>query len=289
MSDMIIPDQFAHLSRSAYRLLDAPVETRLASVDIPRYIEHPRAENIINALLWRISLPMGPRPPCISIGGESGMGKTHLIIETHKRLGVDYEAGINPRGERPILYISGAGVGSRSQFISRLNNNVGVYSRKPTDVEPACAILRRANVKMVIIDEAHDLRRLKSDFSMVMSDIKHISNQVKRPIALLGDLDVLNITRDDRHLHSRFQNWELPVWSVPSELGTFVAGVLSFIPLLKPSPITDEVTMKALITATDGNTERVVLALRAAARRAIPAGLPCINRELLRQALESPF
>lgn len=289
MGEIIIPDEFAHLSSSALSLLEEPLEIRLSSVDTPRYIEYPRAENIISALLWRVGLPMGPRPPCISIGGESGMGKTHLIIEAHKRLGVDYETGINARGERPIFYISGAGVASRSQFIARFNHNVGVYSRKPTDVEPACAVLKKGNVKMIIIDEAHDLRRLKSDFSMVMNDIKHISNQVKRPIALLGDLDVLNITRDDRHLHSRFQNWELLAWNSPSDLGTFVAGVLSFLPFPVPSPITDDVTMKALIAATDGNTERVVLALRAAARRALAMGFPCINRELLREAVESSF
>jgi hypothetical protein len=284
-----VPQQFSHLAWSAYRILEAPIELRIALVDTLHYVEYPRAEEIINALLWRMSLPAGPRRPCMSIGGESGMGKTHLIIELHRRLGIDFETGVNDRGERPIFYISGAGLAGRSNFIARMNANVGVYAKKPQDVEPACAILRRSAVKLVIVDEAHDLRRLKADFGLLLSDIKHIANEVKRPIVLLGDVGVLNITRDDRHLHSRFQNWELPRWKDPVALGTFVAGVLAFIPLRAASRITDEVTMKKVIDLTEGNTEKIVLGIRSAARKAIRQELNAINRKLLIISLEEPF
>lgn len=262
-----------HLDAEAASLLEASFERRCEAVNRRFYVSHDLADKVIKAVQWRMDLPPAPRVPSVAFGGGSGLGKTHILYELMRLNGVDRETGLTASGDRPIFVMECTGIQSAKLFRERFWKLVGGTPGKSDDIYDACLLIRRSKTKLVVLDEAHTLRKVKpaGDRILVSDYVKLICNVCERPIMLIGDVNVADILEADKHLASRFMHWKIEPWTSVDDLRRFIDPILARFPFPEPSPITDDATLGMVIEASGGITEKIVISLRAAAIRCLDA------------------
>jgi hypothetical protein len=125
------PERFEHLTPQTALLLNAPLATRLAAIDEDIFIAWDGAENVLDALEHRYSMPSGPRRRCLLLIAMPGQGKTWVHREFLRRHQIDQETLLAKDGSRPVLLLSLASVSSEEDFLVRLISTLG--SHAPTE------------------------------------------------------------------------------------------------------------------------------------------------------------
>lgn len=277
---------FDHLTFETALLLDAPIEIRLAHIDLDTFIINRISEEILKFMQRLLSLPRGPRRRCLAILGEPGSGKTWLIREFLRRNGIDRYSMVGPDGRRTILRLSLAAVADEEEFVMRLMRALGSPTsskRKWKEFkETAIELLLKSDTLILIMDECQDLGKTRSrDLPSITYYLRHLCNEGERPMVLLGSADAQLLIEGCEHLRSRFEIVTLQKWSSLEDTRGFVFALLSLIPLPEPSPVTDEDTLRKFLESTRGNTERMALAIKEAGRTAICDGARHITRDRL--------
>lgn len=291
-AEALLPDRaYEHLDPRAIELLDASPERRKQEINFDFFVPYPLATELLKAMQWRMELPPGPRRPSISLGGASGLGKSHIIKEFMLQCGVDLDTGIDSRGEKPILVMECTGIRSAKLFRERFWKFVGGSPGKSDDIYDGCLIIKRSKARFIVLDEAHTLRNVKpvSDYGLITDYIKLICNVSERPIMLVGDVNVGDVIQSDTHLLSRFKHWRITAWDNIEDLREFVNPIIARFPLPEPSPITDDQTLALIISETQGITESIVVSLRRTAVKAIDGNLKKITRDDWLTTLRSAF
>lgn len=280
---------FSHLDTATIELLDEPLQKRVDAINRELFVPYPFATEFIDAMMWRMSLPQGSRRPCIALGGESGLGKTHLIAELLDQCGIDRKTGLDENGVRTVFLMDCTSLRSAKLFRMRFSNLVGCAV--DASIDDACKLLKKSPVRLIVFDEAHTLRDMKprDDFVDVCNYLKQISNDCERPMLMAGDVNVGDMLVSDNHLATRFKTWKLEPWRSIAELRDFVDALLSTFPLPEASPVTDDTTLSMIIEQTKGNTESIVLSLRRTAVLAAQAGGRRVSRTDWLNTLRRPY
>jgi hypothetical protein len=216
-----------------------------------------------------------------------GQGKTWIHREFLRRQKIDPETMMGADGQRPVLLVSLAAVTSEEDFLVRVLTTLGApIPRRSTKArehkERVIQLLRASGTRLVIFDECQDLGRLRpSDVPNVSAYLRHMSNEGGRPLILMGSAEAHLLIASDEHLRSRFDVVHLNPWKDIERARGFIYALLMQIPLPAPSPITDDETIGKLLERVGGNTERLVLTIKAAARSAVSEGATHINRARL--------
>lgn len=273
--------EYEHLDHAAIEALEFSLADRLVLLDQELYISWDDAEAAIDRISQLIQMPTFPRRPCMVLFGEPGIGKTKVLIEAARRAGVPVTESLGAITGGSIFCFSGAGIYSLASFWERVYSAMGIPVPRKPSAHHFCFLLSRAEVRLLVIDEAQDLRLLLArEFAIVMSLIKEITNLLGRPLVIMGSLEVKNLTQNDQHLHQRFgAPYLLRRWSDVELLREFICALLRQLPFREPSPITDDNTLMECIRATGGNTDAIVKVVRGAARSAMKAGRNCISTD----------
>lgn len=278
---------FSHLDTAAIEALYYSLEVRLVMLDQELYIGWDDAETAIDRISQLIQMPTFPRRPCMVLSGEPGIGKTKALIEAARRAGVPVRENLGAITGGVIFVFSGAGIHSLASFYERVYSAMGIPVPKKPSAHHICSLLARAEVRLLVIDEAQDLRLLLArEFSIVISIIKEITNLLGRPLVIMGSLEVKNITQNDQHLHQRFgAPYMLRRWTDIELLREFICALLRQLPFRMPSPLTDDNTLMEFIRVTGGNTDAIVKVIRSAARRSMQADADFITTDDLAHEL----
>lgn len=254
-------ETYGHLGKLAQEAITLSPGERITKIQTRRFTEYPRCRVVLDLLGEQINQPAGVVKPNLLIWGESGQGKS-TIMEKHLRdhpAVFDKQAGVRRKAvigmEMPPMcdvrwfYI---------KLLSAIDAQLGeTRSSVPLMAERVVALYRLMGVRQILIDEAHNMLMGSVRQQRVMlSVIRHLSNELGIPLVLFGIQDAREALMHDSQLTRRFRFIELPMWGAGEEFQALVGSILRSLPLRRPSLLTAR-ALKALLSHSNGGTAKL--------------------------------
>jgi hypothetical protein len=281
-----------HLSPQARAALSLPVEERLEFLCSTRWIEYPRATQILDKLDSLARRPKSYRMPNLAIVGATGNGKTE-IVRQFQRLNPPVDEPGKERCLMPVVIAQAPNRADESRMINRiLEATFSPY--KPSDnlarkEAQALQMLRYHNTKVLVIDELGDLL---SGTPQKQRDclkwLKQLGNELMIPIVGAGTRDAIRVLQSDPQVANRFEPAPVPRWKLDKDFQRLVASFERLLPLPEPSGLHKPRMVQRLHAMSEGTIGGLTKALEAAGTLAIRNGLDRIDETVLRDADHIP-
>jgi hypothetical protein len=149
-----------HLNEQARAVLELSDAERISRVRRTRWIGYTRAQQILDKLNELLTHPRTHRMPNLLIVGDTNNGKT-MLVQKFQRL---HPPSDNPEGDfssYPVLIVQAPPMPDESRFYHAILERVGAPYNPKSGVEvrqhQVITILKNINVKMLVIDEIHDI------------------------------------------------------------------------------------------------------------------------------------
>lgn len=283
--------EYAHIRERIRYIFEGSDEERMLFIRANEYVPNDRSKRIIAATRDLVEANhfhsdehRNPRPGCILIKGNSGMGKTFIM----EKLVTMFKTSIDERSGHPVLrlvFVKCPNVTDLRNFLARILRAVGVpfcYEDRPDKLcEQALCALRDAGIVALLIDELHNFLAAGSKLADHMRVLRDFANL---PLSLIaaGLWTTENVVSSDDQLDSRFDRYALDPWNTSSELRNFLATFECGMPLRKPSNLAGQELMPLLVRLSLGNTRFMVRAILRAAEFAITSETEQITEEALK-------
>lgn len=275
-----------HLSESTVELAQASIAERMRTVQEDRWVDHPRADLLLDVLNATLGHPRSTRMPSIAIYADSGMGKTRLVqrfLEQHQAT-FDRVTRIE---KSPIIAIQMSAKPTEKRLYTQLMDALGAPPPARVSLADleliALRLMRHVAPKMLLIDEAHNLLATSYREQRAMLNlIRFLSNDLQVSIVCLGVEDAREAISGDVQLARRFREYAIPRWQADEDYQALVLAILHNLPLRKPSVISRR-ALKRLVQVSDGITADIFAHLAAAAALAIKSEREAIDDDVLAQ------
>jgi hypothetical protein len=203
------------------------------------------------------------------------MGKT-MLVEKFRRANLPTVSTIAGRETLPVLSISLCPKPSERRVYAQLLTSAGVNVRHAATLIElevrALALLKQLNVRVIVIDEVHNLLAGSAREQRVMLQLfRHLSNELKASLVCLGIADAREAIAGDTQLARRLDQLALPRWKADEEFQTLVVAILRSLPLRRPSALSAH-SVRTLTRVTDGITAKVFSMLNELAIEAVRSG-----------------
>ena len=279
---------YDHLKRETAALLDASDDRKIAYINHDVFIGWPSANRALSRIQDCMDAEDGTRNRCLAILGASGIGKSHLWKEIYRLYGIDVATRLTANGQQPVLYVSFASATNLKAFLIRLLDAIGLPIPTKFDGEKVgvsiVRALRSSPFLIALLDEVQDLCKAKhSDLEDMALFLKYMSNEARRPLVMFGTPDAKLLINCHDQFRARVDLVALPEWSNIEETRAFIWELLAMMPLPEASPITDDSSIQKYLQVVKGNTERIALGIKSAARAAVREKLRKIDLKYLLQ------
>lgn len=224
--------------------------------------------------------------PNLLLVGPTNNGKS-MIIEKFRRLHPPTSHA--DREEIPVLVVQMPSEPSVIRFYVALLATLGAPLRprqRLADMEPmALALLRAAGVRVLVIDELHNVLAGRSDTRReFLNLIRFLGNELGIPLVGVGTREAYLAIRSDDQLENRFEPFTLPRWEPDQETRSLLASFAAAFPLRRRSTIATEEMTRYLLTRSEGTIGELTHLLVDAAVAAIESGEEAINQRALLMA-----
>jgi len=275
----------SHLLPQVATTLEMSDEDRIQSLYRPCWVNYPKAAEILDQLEDLLSHPQTHRPANLLIIGETNNGKTALALRFLKK----HPKSALPTAdacEYPVLKIDAPPYPEERRLLAAILDAMEAPRRTNERVENLYVqvneILPRARVKMLIIDEIHNiLSGSTAKQRTFLNVLKNLSNKLQIPIVLIGIEIAFNAIQAEPQIANRFPPVQLPRWRHGDELMSLLASYERILPLKKPSNLTDDKLATALLMMSEGLLGELTQLLTLAAKTAILNKDECISLKLL--------
>ncbi|WP_244985830.1 MULTISPECIES: TniB family NTP-binding protein [Cellulosimicrobium] len=286
MNNDLAPADLDHLHDSARALARLPAEERVRHVRADRWIGYSRATAALDRLETLYAWPGRQRMPNLLLVGPTNNGKS-MIIEKFRRLHPPTSHA--DREEIPVLVVQMPSEPSVIRFYVALLATLGAPLRprqRLADMEPmALALLRAAGVRVLVIDELHNVLAGRSDTRReFLNLIRFLGNELGIPLVGVGTREAYLAIRSDDQLENRFEPFTLPRWEPDQETRSLLASFAAAFPLRRRSTIATEEMTRYLLTRSEGTIGELTHLLVDAAVAAIESGEEAINQRALLMA-----
>jgi len=249
-------------------------EARIEYLEKKIWISYPLAHKIILYLNDLLKYPKQDKMPGCLIVGEPNIGKSAVVGQfekLHPDKVFEDDIGIE-KSEKTIVVANLEGGDDRALYISILEQLWTPF--RPTDTtqklrHQTIHLLRELNVKMLILDEIHNLLKgtaIKQ--RIIMDTIKNLTNTLKIPIVLVGIMDAVTVLNEAQHV-SRFDIVQIPKWANDKEFAGLLLSFEKWLPLKKPSNLYKGEMRKLLFEYSKGNLGHLRKILTVSAKYAI--------------------
>ena len=279
--------EYPYLLPATLALLDAPDDVRIRRIRTDRWIGYARAEAALAAIEDLLSFPKRTRMPNLLLVGPTNNGKT-MIIEKFRRSHVpgDTEAARESAVRMPILKVQMPPAPDERRFFSAVLQAFGAPDRTndrlATKQELAVRMLRATDVRMLVIDEVHNvLSGSRDQQRRFLNLLRWLGNELQIPIVAVGTAEGLRAVQSDDQLVNRFTPFALPPWTIGPEFTRLLNTLEAVLPLRRPSSLGDPSMAQRLLAASDGILGEVVTIVTRAAVLAITSGTEAITVEML--------
>ncbi|WP_171456962.1 methionine synthase [Acinetobacter baumannii] len=162
--------------------------------------------------------------------------------------------------------------------------------RLPEMEQLALALLRKVGVRMLVIDELHNVLAGNSvNRREFLNLLRFLGNELRIPLVGVGTRDAYLAIRSDDQLENRFEPMMLPVWEANDDCCSLLASFAASLPLRRPSPIATLDMARYLLTRSEGTIGELAHLLMAAAIVAVESGEEAINHRTLSMACRQPL
>jgi hypothetical protein len=263
----------SHLSHETRTQAQLDDKARIELIKRDRWIDYPRATDVMNRLERLLATPKRERMPCMVLHGQSNIGKT-LVIRKFQREHPDSFDEIKGVSRRTIVAMQMPATPDQHRFYSALLFELGAPHSASAGVSTlerlARDLLRRIAPRILIVDEVHHLlagtyREQRASLNL----LKYLANDLQLCIVLVGTADATLALQGDTQMNSRFTPFELTKWQINDEFRRFLAAFEKVIPLRKASDLGQRAILEFVLSYSGGLTGEVARLLNEAAEYAI--------------------
>lgn len=247
--------------------------TRIRSLQRDRWIDYPRATEVIQRLERLLNAPQRERMPCLAMHGDSNIGKT-LIVSKLRREHPSTFNDLKGVECRQIIAMQMPATPDQHRFYAALLFELGAPHSMTASLSSlerlARDLLRRIAPRMLIVDEVHHLlagghREQRASLNL----LKYLANDLKFSVVVVGTSDALLALETDAQMRSRFTPFEIPRWRECDEFRRLLSAFERVLPLRKASNLAQKAVVEFLLAASGGLTGEVSRLLNEAAELAI--------------------
>jgi hypothetical protein len=263
-------------------LLPGPERLRYARAD--RWIGYTRATEALARLEALFDWPTRLRMPNLLLTGPTNNGKS-MIIEKFRR--AHPPVSRPDREEIPVLVVQMPSDPSVSRFYAALLAAAGMPlpatpSRLDSLEQVALRVLRAAGVRVLVIDELHNVLGGRSDRRReFLNLLRFLGNELRIPLVGAGTREAYLAIRADGQLENRFAPFTLPRWEPGADACSLLASFAASFPLRRPSRIATQEMAAYLLTRSEGTIGELAALLTDAAAAAIESGEEAISQRTL--------
>lgn len=282
------PADYPHLLPHVRELAARTAGERIAALATQRWIGYPQAQAAVARLESLLAQPTILRPPNMLIVGPSNNGKS-MIAERFRRMHPPKESGDGSHQHIPVVVMQMPATPSIRRFYSALLSALGspLTSYGTTDIREQLAlrIMRLAGVRLLMIDELHNLLSGKAGQQReFLNLLRFLGNELCVPLACLGTKEAYLAIRSDDQLENRFEPFPLPRWTDDADLGRLLASFEASMPLREPSGLSAPALRALILRRAEGTIGEMAALLIAAARLALDGGRERIDAEIIAAA-----
>ena len=276
----------SHLLQAAQGLARLPADERIQRLRADRWIGYPRAVEALNRLETLYAWPNKQRMPNLLLVGPTNNGKS-MIVEKFRRT---HPASADADQEHiPVLVVQMPSEPSVIRFYVALLAAMGAplrpRPRLPEMEQLALALLRKVGVRMLVIDELHNVLAGNSvNRREFLNLLRFLGNELRIPLVGVGTRGAYLVIRSDDQLENRFEPMMLPVWEANDDCCSLLASFTASLPLRRPSSIATLDMARYLLTRCEGTIGELAHLLMAAAVAAVESGEEAINHRTLSMA-----
>lgn len=281
---MTAPD-FAHLHPQVRPLAAADNASRVKGLHKDFWIPYPKAVEIENALTDLLDHPRSARMPNALIVGERGNGKSSIAEHFAKRFsGRDDDA--LERRELPVLLIESPSAPFEARIYQQILRDLFSPFHPKTPVPQLRYQVERTltelGTRMLMLDEIHHLLDGNAvQQRQCLNSLKSLANTVGVVIVGFGTKRAEHAISTDDQLANRFEVLDLPNWPNDANWHSMLASFERYLPLRRPSHLTDPPLASLLHTKSGGWLGDLVQYLRRAGKKAITSGTERITWEIV--------
>lgn len=277
------PPDLSHLQPWAQAMARLPAGERIQRIRADRWIGYPRAVQTLSRLETLYDWPGKQRMPNLLLIGPTNNGKS-MIIERFRRQHPTHSDA--DQEHIPVLCVQMPSEPSIPRFYTAVLAALGaptVPRRRVADLEQlTLAVLRRVGVKIMVIDELHNVLAGRADVRReFLNLLRFLGNELRVPLVGVGTREAYLAIRSDDQLENRFEPVTLPLWEVNPDLASLLASFASSFPLHQHSNLATDDMARYLLGRSEGTIGELTSLLTEAAVAAVDSGEESINHRTL--------
>jgi type II secretory pathway predicted ATPase ExeA len=268
-------EAFSHLFPSSRPVAALSAEERIRRIRADRWVNYPRAEQVLQKLEALLAFPQRARMPNLLLVGASGMGKT-MIVEKFARDHPSHFDTVTGRMHLPVIIVQMVPGPDEARFYKRLLAAIGA----PETPRATLSVLESLTLRLLseirpgllVIDEVHSLQAgTVREQARFLNMLRFLGNELRIPLVCVGTQQARNALRTDDQLVRRFEAFALPPWQNDEDFAGLIGSLQRSLPLRQSSEFTDA-ALKRLIEATGGITAGIFALVSTLAIAAIESG-----------------
>lgn len=277
-----------HLHESVRPYLHMSDNERITFIETRRWIGYPKAIQLLDQMEHLLTYPKHRRMPNLLIVGRTNNGKTEIV----NKFAGNHPADENAQGngvDVPVLNFRMPPTPNVMLFYERILRTLAAplknsdRSRRERQVYD---LLARINLKMVIIDDIHNVLRGHLDKQLeFLSTLREFGNELQVPIVAAGTKDAFMAVQSDPQLANRFEPVILPLWDVGDDSRRLLASFEMLLPLKKPSNLSATSMSIKILSMSEGTIGDTSMLLNRAAIFAIKSGTEQITEKVLESVI----
>lgn len=252
-------NSYPHLHEDFKHLMLLSDEKRIESLHENLWINYPLSDEIVQLMGQLMNRPKKPRMPGLLIIGESNIGKTsiiHRFAELHPDTTMEDEMEMT-RVHKAVIHALMRGSDEKDLYAAILDRFWTPF--RPTDPQAklrhqVISLMRECNVKILILDEIHNLLRGTAVKQRIMMDaIKNLSVELMIPIIGVGTKEAALVLSTDPQHTSRFDLVKLPKWEMDKNFRGLLVAFERRLPLKEASHLDSKEKAPLLYAISRGN------------------------------------
>ncbi len=274
------------ISEKAEKASNLPLDERIAYFRRKKWFGYHMAETILFELEDLLEYPVSDRMPNLLIAGDTNNGKTSLVKEFISK----YPPDDNVEGSSitlPVFYMQAPPVPDEGRFYDKILDLLFAPYRTTDKIgkkeKEVIRLLKLVNVRMLIIDEIHNLLAgAMTKQRAMLNTIKNLGNSLGIPIVAVGTKDAFQALHSDDQLANRFERFVLPKWEINEEFHRLLASFEYTLALKEPSYFNSRKMAMELHRMSEGLLGELSTIITRAAVYAVRNDKECIDLNTLR-------
>jgi len=278
---------YGHLHSSAQAAVEDSNEARIRRIRTDRWMGYATAQTLLAALDDLLNFPTRLRMPNLLLAGPTNNGKT-MILDKFRRNHPRLEACEASEGlaQVPVLKVQMPPGPDERRFFGAILDALGLpcspSERVVTRQEAALRVMRLTSVRVLVIDEAHNLLSGTSlQQRRMLNVLRWLGNELQIPLVAAGTAEVLRAIQSDEQLANRFKPMTLPPWKDGTEFRRLMATLEATLPLRQASHLNEDALAEVILSRSEGILGEMVAIVSHAAERAILSGTEAITAKIM--------